>query len=151
MDPTEQEDPMTTLRSQDEPYAYPVMLSPGGTVAVLIVSFLLVSGAGLVAWRYQKWLDTPQRFTMTLGEAGFSPASLTLDPRRPVELTILRTGGGRCTQGVVLSGAGVRQSFPATGKAVVRWRPHAAGRYELQCSMGCLHASVRLSETNPSL
>ncbi|MEW5765573.1 MAG: hypothetical protein ACOYXN_05205 [Acidobacteriota bacterium] len=142
---------MTTLRIQDESYGYPVMLSPGGTVAVLIVSLLLVSGAGLVAWRYQRWLDTPQRFTMTLGERGFSPESLTLDPRRPVELTILRTGGGRCTQGVVLSGAGMRQFFPETGKAVFHWTPRATGRYELRCFMGCLRASVRLTDTSASM
>lgn len=140
---------MNAFESADPDSEYPVMLSPQATVTVLLLGVLLALGSGFLAWRYGRWLEEPQKVRLTLSEGGFYPAEVVLDPRRPVELTVHRVGGGACTSAVVVEGTGLKETLPPDGERVVRWSAADPPPKRIRCGMGCLRARVRLEEGVP--
>lgn len=123
---------------------YPILLSAGGALTVLLVTLTAMAGATVFAWRFDRFQKTPQVLSLAIGSGGFSPSELVVDPRRPVTFRILRHGDDPCTSGVVLEGTALRREIPANGETDVEWVPGPASDYDLHCEMGCLHAKVKL-------
>lgn len=84
----------------------------------------------------------PQEATIVVGASDFSPASVTVEPNRPVRLHFERKPDAQCAEEVVIADLGIRQPLAANQTTTVELPAQEARTLEFACGMGMLKGTL---------
>lgn len=106
-------------------------------VAGVIVVLLAVgcAGAGAGASR-------DQRAKITVTEAGFVPAVVTVQSGRAVTLLVTRRTDRTCATALVLKALGIDEKLPLGRTVAIRFTPERPGELTYSCPMDMIHGRI---------
>lgn len=79
-------------------------------------------------------------------EGGYSPATLRVQPGKPIRIHFDRIENSSCSEEVVFPHFGVRRFLPAFEETVVELPATRPGEYEFTCGMGMLRGRLIVEE-----
>jgi len=96
----------------------------------LIAAVIAVAGFAIA----QQKKAEPQTARITINAQGFQPASLTLKPDVPAQITFLRTTNDTCATSVVIPDYKINKDIPLNKPVVVEFTPRK-GTFGFACGM----------------
>ena len=95
----------------------------------------VVALAGFAIGQQKRAAENTQTAKITIGAQGFQPASLTLKPDVPAQITFLRTTNETCATSIVIPDYKIKQDIPLNKPVVVEFTPKK-GTFGFACGMG---------------
>lgn len=77
---------------------------------------------------------------------GFEPATISLRPNVPAEVTIIRQTDQTCAKSVVIPEYQINQDLPLNKPVIVRFTPSKTGEFGFACGMNMLKGKVVVRE-----
>ncbi len=83
--------------------------------------------------------------TITIGNTGYTPSSLTVKAGSQVSLHLTNTGGAGCTQSFTIPSLGIQKTVPlGTSSDISFVAPNQAGTVPFMCSMGMYRGVINV-------
>ncbi|MGH9337470.1 MAG: efflux RND transporter periplasmic adaptor subunit, partial [Vicinamibacteria bacterium] len=83
-----------------------------------------------------------QTARVTLGDAGYEPATLSFKAEVPAQVTFVRTSDKTCGTEILFPGLDIRKDLPLNEPVVVEFTPEKAGEIAFACGMGMLQGRI---------
>ncbi|MEO7132693.1 MAG: cupredoxin domain-containing protein, partial [Vicinamibacterales bacterium] len=87
-----------------------------------------------------------QTATVSVGDAAFEPAMITLRKGVPARLTFTRVSDTTCATEVVLPDYGIKRALPLNQGVAIEFTPQQAGEVAFACGMGMLKGMLMVQE-----
>ncbi|HXG89806.1 MAG TPA: efflux RND transporter periplasmic adaptor subunit [Vicinamibacterales bacterium] len=84
----------------------------------------------------------PQTASISVGDAAFDPAVVTLRAGVPARLTFTRVSDKTCATEVVLPAHGIKRALPLNQAVAIDFTPQKAGDVAFACGMGMLKGTI---------
>lgn len=84
---------------------------------------------------------TKQYATVRVSGSGYTPASLTLKPGIPAEITFLRETEGGCVGEILIPELGLRKKLPLKQPVKVEFTP-TRGKFDFTCAMKMVKGTI---------
>jgi len=83
-----------------------------------------------------------QTAKVTVTNAGYEPAALSLKADVPAKLTFVRTGESRCGEEVVFPEYSIKKTLPLNEPVEVTFTPKKTGKVDFTCGMNMMKGSL---------
>lgn len=84
-----------------------------------------------------------QTALVRVGAGGYTPATVTLKPGIPAEITFLREAEGGCMGELLIPQLGLKKKLPLNQPVKVAFTP-AKGRLDFSCGMEMVHGTIQV-------
>jgi plastocyanin domain-containing protein len=116
-------------------------------------SFVLVAGAGLIAFVLWYFFGERERTNATLSESGvqeimvtvrggYSPDVIVVGKDKPVRLNFYRDETNGCSEQVIFGDFGIARELPAYKTTAIEFTPERAGAFTFTCGMNMLRGKL---------
>ena len=111
------------------------------SIILPLLAALIALGGFALAPQKNAPAEKAQTAKITISAKGFEPASLTLKPDVPAQVTFLRTTNDTCATSIVIPEYKIKQDVPLNKPVVVEFTPKK-GTFGFACGMNMLQGKL---------